>query len=110
MKNFLRRLLKRKKENKMICKGNFKFKSITKRDGGDFINEMGERIKYKPCFSLKCDELTDKGIFERTFKLPLDSKLISIFSDMEPYTDIELTFDVVIYGNRISVTPTMVNY
>ena len=73
----------------MICKGNFKFKSITKRDGGDFINEMGERIKYKPCFLLKCDELTDKGIFERTFKLPLD---------------------VAIYGNRISVTPTMVNY
>ena len=110
MKNFLRRLLKRKMENKMICKGNFKFKTITKRDGGEFENQNGEKIKYKSCFSLKCDEMTDKGIFERTFRLPLESNLVNIFSGMEPYTDIELIFDVAMYGNRISVTPTSVNY
>ena len=110
MKNFLRRLLKKRGKKKMKCKGIFKFKDIRKRDGGSFTNESGEVINYKESYILQADEEVDGRIYERTFRLPTNSSLIDELKPLQPYTDIEISFDVEIYGSRVSVVPTDINY
>lgn len=94
----------------MKCKGNFKFKGLQKRDGGVFKNNKGEEIQYKESYVIKADEETENGIYERQFKIAIDSPLVKVLEGLEVYDDIEIEFDVKIYGSRISVTPTSVNY
>jgi len=94
----------------MKCKGNFKYKGLQKRDGGVFKNNKGEEIQYKESYVIKADEETENGIYERSFKIPVDSPLVKDLKDLELYTDIEIEFNVRIYGSRISVTPISVNY
>ena len=87
----------------MKCQGKFKFKSITKRDGGSFTNNQGQVITYKPSFSLKVDEVTEKGIFERQFKIAEDSPLLNVLVNVKPYDDIVLDFDVSFYESGIKI-------
>lgn len=93
----------------MKCVGDFKFKGLTKRDGGVFTNEKGQEIPYKESYALKVDELTENGIYERIFKIASDSELLKEFEGIEPYTDIVIEFDVNIFGNRITVVPVAVS-
>lgn len=92
----------------MQCKGKFKYKGLTKRDGGQFQNQNGDVIKYPECYVLKADEQTEEGIFERQFKMPIDSILVSDLAQFELYDDITINFDVKMYGNRIAVIPVAV--
>lgn len=92
----------------MKCQGNFKFKGLTKKDGGQFTNQNGDIIKYAESYSLKVDEQTENGIFERQFKMPIDSPLVNDLASFELYDDITIDFDLRIYGNRITVIPVAV--
>ena len=90
----------------MKCRGKFKFKEIVKKDAGAFTNAQGQEIKYDESYVLKVDEKTEKGIQERTFKLPKDSLLVLELQKVTEYTDIVLDFEVVFYNNSIRVIPT----
>ncbi len=89
----------------MKCVGNFKFKGLMKREGGSFTDANGKVINYKESYSLKVDEQTENGIFERQFKIAIDSPLVAELSALELYDDITIDFDIKIYGNRITVIP-----
>lgn len=89
----------------MKCVGDFKFKGLIKRDGGSFTDTTGKVINYKESYSLKVDEQTENGIYERQFKVAIDSPLVAELKALELYDDITLDFDVKIYGTRINVIP-----
>ena len=89
----------------MKCIGKFKFKGLTRKDGGSFTNDRGQEIKYKPSYSLKLDEMTEEGINERLFKIADDSALVSSLQQLKPYQDITLEFDVILYANSIKLVP-----
>lgn len=93
----------------MKCVGNFKYKGITKKDGGSFTNANGQVIEYNPSYTLKVDEMTDNGIMERVFKLPVDSDMIPLLSELDLYQDIEIEFEVTIYSSRVVLTPIAIN-
>lgn len=91
----------------MIAKGKFKFKSIEEKSGGEFVNSQGQKIKYDGSYSIKVDEITDNGIYERRFKVNLnENSLISKLKQLNPYTDVEITFYIQFYGNSTKVVPT----
>ena len=92
----------------MKCVGKFKFKGLTKKDGGSFTNDRGQVINYKESYSLKVDENTEKGIYERVFKVASDSSLLDQLFKIQPYQDITIEFDINIYGNRIVVVPVAI--
>lgn len=89
----------------MKCIGKFKFKGLTRKDGGSFTNDRGQEITYKPSYSLKLDEMTEEGIYERIFKIADDSALVSSLQQLKPYQDITLEFDVILYANSIKLVP-----
>lgn len=89
----------------MKCIGKFKFKGLTRKDGGSFTNDRGQEITYKPSYSLKLDEMTEEGIYERLFKIADDSALVSSLQQLKPYQDITLEFDVILYANSIKLVP-----
>lgn len=89
----------------MKCRGKFKFKEITKRESGTFINAQGQQINYDESYALKVDEKTERGIQERVFKVAKDSSLIPELKKMTEYTDIILDFDVVFFGSIIRIIP-----
>lgn len=89
----------------MQCTGNFKFKGLIKRDGGSFTSPDGKVINYKESYTLKLDEQTENGIYERQFKVSIDSPLVAELMALELYDDITLDFDLKIYGSRITVIP-----
>ena len=89
----------------MKCQGNFKYKGLIKRHGGSFTDTTGKVINYKESYSLKVDEQTENGLYERQFKVALDSPLVAELKALELYDDITIDFDVKIYGSKISVIP-----
>lgn len=89
----------------MKCVGKFKFRGLEKKEGGVFENEKGQQITYKGSYALKLDELVDGEIFERTFKIPLDSPLIEPLSKVQLYTDISIEFEIRFYRNSINLVP-----
>ena len=52
----------------MECRGKFKYKGLTKKNGGEFTNGRGELVKYNESYEIKLDELTQDGVYERKFK------------------------------------------
>ncbi len=83
------------------CKGDFIFKSIEKRDGGTFTNENGKEIEYDASYRLKVDEITENGIDERIFKIPLKSRqLYEDLKALKHYDAIVLEFDIV-FSNSV---------
>ena len=89
--------------------GKFKFKEIQKVDGGTFTNSKGDEITYNDSYKIKVDEMTNNGIYERVFKIPIDSPLVREFAELKPYTDITIEFDINIYGSKVSVIPVAIN-
>ena len=90
----------------MKCKGKFKFKSLDKKDGGEFVNSRGQSVTYAGSYALKLDEQTEKGIFERVFKISLDNaELINSLSLLKPYDDIVLEFEINFYSSGIKLVP-----
>ena len=80
----------------MICEGTFMFKEIKKTDAGQFTNkETGEVINFDGSYRLKVDEVSDNGINERIFKLPLSAdNLYAQFLKLEPYDKITIAFEL----------------
>lgn len=91
----------------MKAKGIFMFKGIQDRKAGEFTNkETGEVVKYDSCKVLIADEVEDGQIHERRFKLGSDSKnLANELAEYDPYTKIELTFDVTLYSANAKLVP-----
>lgn len=78
----------------MKCQGKFKFKGIQKKDGGSFTNPQGQVINFQPKYAVKVDEVGQEGIFERIFKVPLESPLIPQLANKQVYEDMVLEFDI----------------
>ncbi len=93
----------------MKSRGKFKFKSLVAKEGGEFINNKGEKVPYKASYALKVDEITEEGIFERTFKLAADSIIVKDLQTLEPYTDVIIDFDVKFYSSNVSLIPIAVS-
>lgn len=92
----------------MKAKGLFMFKSIQKREKGSFTNkETGEVIEYGSCYVLVADEVEENGkITERRFKIAEeDNYIIGQLSTLDPYTKIQIEFDVVLYSSNAKLTP-----
>jgi len=89
----------------MKCQGNFKFKGLQKRNGGVFTNSQGKDIPYKESYSIKVDEITESGIYERNFKINTDSPLVEPLLITKPYSDITLEFEVNFYGTGVKLIP-----
>ena len=90
----------------MFCKGILIFKSIDKREGGTFKNDKGQDINYDSSYIIKVDEVKGKDVNERKFKFPQTNKvLFESFSEIEPYTKVDITFDVVININACKLVP-----
>ncbi len=90
----------------MKCKGNFKYKGISKTEAGVFKNDKGEEIKYNASYKIKVDEITDNGINERVLKFPAENDaLFQKIITLKPYDDITLDFVVELTNNGCKVTP-----
>lgn len=90
----------------MKCKGEFIFRGIERRDGGNFINDKGETISYKPSYKLKVDEQTENGLIERIFKISEEqTQLINFFQTLDNYSKIIILFDITFYGTKINLVP-----
>ena len=90
----------------MKCKGEFIFRGIERRDGGNFINDKGETISYKPSYKLKVDEQTENGLIERIFKISEEqTQLINVFQTLDNYSKIIILFDITFFGTKINLVP-----
>lgn len=92
----------------MKAKGLFMFKSVETREKGSFTNKQtGEVIEFDSCYILVADEITLEGkMKERRFKISKeDTKLINELSLLEPYTKIEIEFDVILYSSNAKIEP-----
>lgn len=89
----------------MKCRGIFIFKSLEKRSAGKFRNDKGSVVEYKECYILKVDEQTDTGIFERKFKVDVNSDLVKDLSILEAYSRVCIGFDVQIFNNQVRLVP-----
>lgn len=90
----------------MICKGEFVFKGVEKRDAGSFTNDKGQAVNYDMAYVLKVDEISENGIFERKLKIDKsNSVLLSKLKNLKPYDKINLICDVVLYGSNARVIP-----
>lgn len=86
--------------------GEFVFKGLENRAGGEFTNERGQAIKYDASYVLKVDEVTESGINER--KLKVDTKnigLVDRLKALKPYDKVKLECDVVLYNSSAKVIP-----
>lgn len=90
----------------MICKGTLIFKSIDKREGGTFKNDKGQDINYDSSYIIKVDEVKGKEVNERKFKFSQTNKVLyDKFVDIEPYTKVDITFDIIISTNACKLVP-----
>lgn len=79
----------------MKAEGNFIFKSIKAREGGEFVNQQGQKIQYQPSFQVKFDEYVDGEAKERSIKVAQDQiDLVTKLKAFNPYTQVGLVFDV----------------
>ena len=92
----------------MKAKGIFMYKSLQQREKGSFTNkETGEIINYDECYVLVADEINDSGkMTERRFKISKeDNVLAGEFSSLDPYTKVEIEFDVAVYSSNAKLVP-----
>lgn len=80
----------------MLCQGVFVFKSVQAKEGGSFINQMGQQVNYNPSFEVKFDEVDENNIItERKIKVSQDEKeLVEKIKEIKPYTKAIFSFDV----------------
>lgn len=89
----------------MKCKGKFRYRGITQKKAGEFINSRGDKIKYDASYEIKVDEETEDGNFERKFKTPIDSPLIPVLSKVPLYNDIVIEFQIQMFGTNVKLVP-----
>lgn len=82
------------------------YKSIEKKDGGEFVNDKGQKISYDESYTLKVDEQTENGIYERRFKIPKTNvSLVDTLKTLKPYDEITIKFDIQMFGNNVRIVP-----
>lgn len=90
----------------MKCEGNFVYKGIEERKGGEFTNERGQVIKFDPAFKITLDEINNGKVETRTFTFPKNNaELYDKFKDLKLYSDIIVAFDVVISRSNVKLVP-----
>lgn len=91
----------------MKTSGEFKFKSIEEREGGEFVNERGQKIKYDGKYVIKLDEQSEDGkINDRRFSIDKkDTDLINQFKSLPTYSDVKIEFDVRIFNSQVRLVP-----
>lgn len=90
----------------MNCRGSFVFRDFRKVDAGKFVNASGETIEYAERYNLKVDEITNKGIQERIFKVATDNtNVLNSVKNLQPYDKVIIDFDVQVYNTRVSLVP-----
>lgn len=94
----------------MNCQGTFVYRGISHVDAGTFVSSDGKAIAYKGSYKIKVDETTDKGVMERIFKIPDDNtNLIQKFLLLEPYTKVDILFEILISSSNIKLQPQEVD-
>lgn len=89
--------------------GEFVFKGLEKRDGGEFTNDKGQAIKYKPSYVLKVDEVLEGDVNERKLKVDTENiSLIDRLKSLKIYDKIKLECDVKLYANSAKVVPVAI--
>lgn len=90
----------------MKCVGDFVFKSLDIRDGGEFENDQGKTIKFDSCYLLKVDEISEKGINQRILKIDKNNQmLVNKLKNVKAYEHITLICDVVLTDRQSKVIP-----
>lgn len=90
----------------MQARGKFIFKSLVKKDGGEFVNEKGQNVKFDASYELKVDENDNGVISERKLKvLQNNDVLVQKLMKKNPYEQIELLCDIKMYGSMAKVIP-----
>lgn len=93
----------------MKARGEFVFKGLEKRDGGEFTNERGQNVKYGESYVLKVDEVLEDSINERKLKVdPKNIALVDSLKKLKPYDKIELECDIQLYQNSAKVVPVSI--
>lgn len=94
----------------MQCQGKFVFKGIEEREGGEFLNDKGQKIKFAPCYQIKVDEMVEGKVEDRTFKFSIDNKyLFNKFKNLEIYDNVSIDFNVEIYKTSVKLVPIEVD-
>lgn len=82
------------------------FKSVSKKDGGEFTNDKGQVIKYDPSYIIKIDDDVNGEITERKLKFPLTNKtLYNKLNELDSYSNITLICDVQLFTGNAKVLP-----
>ena len=82
------------------------FKGLSKREGGEFINDKGQKVTYDDSYVLKIDEEVDGEAFERRLKFPITNKqLAQNLKNLEIYSKIKLICDVQLYTSSAKIIP-----
>lgn len=90
----------------MKCEGEFVFKGIEAKEGGEFTNERGQAIKFNPTYQIKLDEIVGTKTEERTFKFPIENKeLAEKFKILKIYENILVQFKVDLYKSSVKLIP-----
>ena len=90
----------------MKCEGNFVYKGIEERKGGEFTNERGQLIKFDSVFKLTLDEINYGKVETRTFTFPKNNtELYDKFKDLKLYSEIIVAFDVVFSRSNVKLVP-----
>lgn len=90
----------------MKCEGEFVFKGIETKEGGEFTNERGQVIKYSPTNQIKLDEIRGTKTEERTFKFPVENKqLAEKFKSLRLYENIVVAFNIELYKTSVKLVP-----
>ena len=90
----------------MKCRGNFRYKGIEEKLGGEFTNTNGQLIKYPGSYSLKVDEVTEIGVNEIRLKIPLTNKeLADKLNTKKIYDEIILDCEVQFSNSNVKVVP-----
>ena len=90
----------------MKCEGEFVFKGIETKAGGEFTNERGQVIKYSPTNQIKLDEIIGTKTEERTFKFPVENKeLCEKFKSLKIYENIVIVFNIELYKTSVKLIP-----
>ena len=90
----------------MKCEGEFVFKGIETKEGGEFTNERGQLIKFSPTNQIKLDEIQGTKTEERTFKFPIENKpLAEKFKSLKLYENVVVAFNIELYKTSVKLVP-----
>lgn len=91
----------------MKCEGEFVFKGIEQKEGGEFVNDKGQKIAYNPTYQIKLDEITNSKVEERTFKFShQNDALANKFKALKLYEGVIVSFDIELYKTSVKLVPT----